>query len=123
MPKFLIPCADCARHVQSSDAECPFCGAALSSANTVPKASPPRGVSRAAAIAFGATLVVACSGGTDPTPGGDGGADSNTSSTSSTSSAYGGPPIDAGLDDDGSADASDGARASDSGQPESGGGS
>lgn len=120
----LIPCTDCARHVQSTDSACPFCGATLAKVAALPL--PPRGVSRAAAIAFGATLVVACSGGTGPAPDqGDGGTDGSTNtSSSSTSSAYGGPPIDSGPQDDGGTQAAYGAPATeDAGKTDSGGGS
>lgn len=124
----LIPCTDCARHVQATDAVCPFCGAALSNADATRMPLPPRGVSRAAALAFGATLVVACSGGTGGV--GDAGTtdDGSTNNTSSGSSAYGGPPIDSGTPkdsgptDDGGTSAAYGLPPTDSGV-DSGGGS
>ncbi len=70
----LIPCRGCSRHVRTSDAACPFCGAALSlQARTRPAPEVPRGhLSRAALFAIGAaaaaaaaTASVGCSGKTD----------------------------------------------------------
>jgi hypothetical protein len=70
----LRPCPSCARHVRVSEADCPFCGAALS--DEFRAAPRPRGpaarLSRAALFAFGSgTLAVAggCSSSSDtPVP-------------------------------------------------------
>jgi hypothetical protein len=55
----LVPCPECSRHVRVSEKECPFCGLPLDLAGT-PEPQLPRGrLSRAATLAFGATLVSA----------------------------------------------------------------
>jgi hypothetical protein len=55
----LVACTTCSRHVKSSDAACPFCGAPLLRA-----AAPPRELFRrmsaAAAVAAGVTALSAC---------------------------------------------------------------
>ena len=115
----LIPCPSCARHVRSSDAACPFCGAATVQA---PAPAVSRGrLSRAAFIAVsaaGALAATDCGGSTaSPEPASDAaapadGASSGSSSSGSSSSGsgssgsgmvqplYGGiiPPVDAGDD-------------------------
>lgn len=56
----LHPCPACQRHVFADACECPFCGAKLSPATCAKLPTPPpnyRGMSRAARIAVGASLV------------------------------------------------------------------
>jgi hypothetical protein len=68
----LVPCPECSRHVRASETECPFCALPLDLAGT-PEPELPRGrLSRAATLAFGATLVsatvlAACSSDSDGT--------------------------------------------------------
>jgi len=57
--KHLIPCPECNRHVRVSELECPFCALPLDLANTPPPQLPRSRLSRAATLAFGATLVSA----------------------------------------------------------------
>jgi hypothetical protein len=71
----LVPCPECSRHVRVSEKECPFCALPLDLAGT-PEPQLPRGrLSRAATLAFGATLVsasalAACSSDSDTGNGG-----------------------------------------------------
>lgn len=59
----LIPCAQCARHVRSSEPSCPFCGAEPPALERVrAPAAFARGSSRAAAFALRAALVAASAG-------------------------------------------------------------
>jgi hypothetical protein len=77
----LVPCPECSRHVRVSEKECPFCALPLDLAGT-PEPQLPRGrLSRAATLAFGATLVsasalAACSSDSDTGTGNGGGATS-----------------------------------------------
>jgi hypothetical protein len=57
--KHLVPCPECNRHVRVSELECPFCALPLDLANTPPPQLPRGRLSRAATLAFGATLVSA----------------------------------------------------------------
>lgn len=60
MSQQLQPCPACQRHVFADACDCPFCGAKLSPESCVRPASPPpdhRGMSRAARVAAGATLL------------------------------------------------------------------
>jgi hypothetical protein len=73
---------------------CPFCdGAALSA----PKVAPRRHVRRAVVLASAASVVVAC-GGDVATPSDGGSKDATNDAPVAFDAAYGGPPIDAGLD-------------------------
>src|SRR3954469_15392127 len=63
----LVPCPECSRHVRVSEPECPFCAQPLE-----PRLPGVR-LSRAATLAFGATLasaaaLAACSGTDAPVP-------------------------------------------------------
>jgi len=100
----LVPCPACQRHVESNEASCPFCEAALS--QTRPCAggcsSPPARLARAALVAAGAALLGA-----------------SCSSSQSTVVPYGVPPHvdggtdapqDAGTPPDGSPDTNDGSK-------------
>ena len=89
----LIPCPSCARHVRTSDASCPFCGAATVQA---PAPLVARGrLSRAALLAVGAAGALAaadCGGSTSsPEPASDASAadDASSGSTSSGSTSSG----------------------------------
>jgi hypothetical protein len=60
----LRPCDGCLRHVRGDDTRCPFCDAALSIA-PISVATLPR-LSRAAQVAFVATVIVGCREETKP---------------------------------------------------------
>ncbi len=82
----LAPCSACNRHGRISEGACPFCGAALSRVAAPPL--PNRRMSRAALVAFGATVatgMVATGCGSDDDGGGSGG-----SGTGATSGSGGG---------------------------------
>jgi len=69
----LVPCPECSRHVRVSEAECPFCALPLDLSGTPEPRLPGVRLSRAATLAFGATLasataLAACSGTGDPVP-------------------------------------------------------
>lgn len=73
----LIPCPECGRHVRNTEAACPFCALPLDLAHLPAPQLPTQRLSRAAQLAFTATLasataLAACSGttdgGTDPAP-------------------------------------------------------
>ena len=53
----LIPCPGCSRHVRRSEAECPFCSAALSLGQVTPPIMPRSRLGRAATFAFRASVV------------------------------------------------------------------
>ena len=57
--KHLVPCPECNRHVRASEPECPFCALPIDLPNTPPPQLPRGRLSRAATLAFGATLVSA----------------------------------------------------------------
>ncbi|HYJ10535.1 MAG TPA: hypothetical protein VEX18_16045, partial [Polyangiaceae bacterium] len=57
----LVPCPGCARHVRQSEAQCPFCNAALALDHLPPPVLPRGRMGRAATFAFGASLVGATS--------------------------------------------------------------
>lgn len=116
MYKPLVPCAGCSRHVLATESSCPFCHAALGPM-TVSAPAVPRGLSRAAALALGATLVVACAGGTGPAPGSDGGSSGSSGSSSGSSGSSG---TSGGPSDDGGPMALYGAPATDSGPDDAG---
>jgi hypothetical protein len=92
--KHLVPCPECSRHVRVSETECPFCASPLDLAGT-PEPQLPRGrLSRAATLAFGATLVsasalAACSSDSD-TGNGNGGATSSAGSAGKAGAASSG---------------------------------
>ncbi len=70
----LAPCTECNRHARATEGSCPFCGAALNTAEHVPM--PNRRMSRAAIVAFGASLAagfVATGCGSDDDDAGSGG--------------------------------------------------
>lgn len=70
----LVPCPECGRHVRVSESDCPFCALPLELAGTPEPRLPGARLSRAATLAFGATLasataLAACSdGGNAPAP-------------------------------------------------------
>src|SRR5690349_9880703 len=60
----LVACPGCSRHIRISETSCPFCGASVADAmaNALPRAIPAAGMSRAAMMAFAASLgAAACS--------------------------------------------------------------
>ncbi|MEO7035702.1 MAG: hypothetical protein ABI548_17360 [Polyangiaceae bacterium] len=57
--KHLVPCPECGRHVRVSETACPFCALPLDLAGTPEHRLPTSRLSRAATLAFGATLVSA----------------------------------------------------------------
>ncbi len=64
----LVPCPECNRHVRVTEAVCPFCALPLDLAGTPEPRLPRTRLSRAATLAFGATLasasaLAACEGG------------------------------------------------------------
>lgn len=88
----LACCPACSRHVLTTEVTCPFCKVALPDQERSALPAPPRGLSRAAAIAFGATLAVTgCNDSTGP--------DDNGSIVAE----YGASPVDSGSVDSGSA--------------------
>jgi hypothetical protein len=96
----LVACTQCLRHVRTSEGACPFCGAATSTLVGLP-ALPGR-MSRAAALAFGASLsALACSGSTAITPSSDAGQDVELAQP-----LYGAPAPDASFGDGSVRDAS-----------------
>jgi hypothetical protein len=67
----LVPCPECSRHVRVSELECPFCALPLELSGTPPPRLPGARLSRAATLAFGATIasatgLVACVGTSAP---------------------------------------------------------
>lgn len=99
MSKTLVPCPACERHVRVSEARCPFCEAALpeSIAQRAVPATTQR-LSRAATFVFGAAALVASGCGTPANPDGGGG-DDVVADMGGPMPLYGGPPVDAGVDD------------------------
>jgi hypothetical protein len=119
----LRPCAQCGRHVRDAERRCPFCAAALEPAAPAVGPIVPRGIGRAALLAFGA--LATAPGCTDPSPvggldaaseptdawvGGDAAsgppdaahrdAPIPPSDTGGGGNLYGGPPADAANGDD-----------------------
>jgi hypothetical protein len=114
----LAPCTSCSRHVKTTETSCPFCKADLGELKAAPLPFVKQRMTRAAAYALGASLVVAgCSGSTVSTgdggtsdgggPSGDGGGGRDGSSTDGPSDEgniqppygaplYGGLPVDGG---------------------------
>jgi hypothetical protein len=91
----LVPCPECSRHVRVSEKQCPFCALPLDLAGT-PAPQLPRGrLSRAATLAFGATLVsasalAACSSDSDTGTGSGGGATSTAGAAGAAGTATAG---------------------------------
>src|SRR5690349_16387146 len=122
----MAPCPSCSRHVRTNEPSCPFCKVVLpeSLADAVVPGTTPR-LSRAAAIAFTASLAVTGCGGTQaqlaPTDSGTKDGSSGSDATTDGPSDDGGylvhygappyglppPPIDAGEPDDAGDDATD----------------
>jgi hypothetical protein len=97
----LVPCPECSRHVRVSETECPFCAVPLDLAGT-PAPQLPRGrLSRAATLAFGATLVSAsalasCSSDSDTGTGtGNAGAPSTAGAAGAATAGAGGGTVGA----------------------------
>lgn len=105
----LVPCPECSRHVRVTEAACPFCSLPLDLADTPAPVMPGQRLSRAATLAFGATLAsataLAACGSTVPVYGApgpgpvagaageesSGGASGNAGSTASDGGATAGP--------------------------------
>lgn len=136
----LVPCPSCARHVRTSEAQCPFCAGSLESvADTPAPKMPNTRLGRAAQFAFGAAVatsmtVSACGDGegpNDPVDAAarqDSGAVSDSGASSDSGAAtdsgvandsgglvalYGAVPLDSGMPD--ASASSDGGAAPDSG--------
>lgn len=101
MSSKLAPCPSCSRHVKTSETACPFCQASLPAGAVVALPAPPARMSRAAAIAFTASLALAgCEGGTASV--GDGGAADEGGQSDGGKESDGGkdatsPPDDGGI--------------------------
>jgi hypothetical protein len=65
MVERLLPCAACARHVKSSDAACPFCGASMLGVAS-PATEPFRRMAAAAAVTAGVVALTGCSSSSSP---------------------------------------------------------
>jgi hypothetical protein len=102
MYKPLAPCPGCHRHVRAAEGACPFCGATLVVAHTVPSAT--TRLARGAMFVF-ASSIAACGASTEPEPvTADTGAaaDSRTDALldyGNIAPPYGIPPTDSGADD------------------------
>ena len=91
----LVPCPECGRHVRVSESECPFCALPLDLAGTQEPRLPATRLSRAATLAFGATLVsasalAACSSDSDTGTGNGGGATSTAGAAGAAGAAAAG---------------------------------
>ncbi|MEZ4225767.1 MAG: hypothetical protein R3B13_32745 [Polyangiaceae bacterium] len=86
----LVPCTECNRHARASDGACPFCGGELSPTPQIPL--PDRRMSRAAVVAFGATLATGmmATGCSSDDDGGGSGGSSGSGATGATGGASGG---------------------------------
>jgi uncharacterized membrane protein YgcG len=63
----LAPCPSCSRHVKATETSCPFCKSTLAARAVTSVPIVKHRMTRAAAYAFGASLVVAgCTTGTSP---------------------------------------------------------
>jgi hypothetical protein len=97
----LVPCPECSRHVRVSATECPFCALPLDLAATPEPRLPNVRLSRAATLAFGATLasataLAACGGATDapvPVYGAPAGGAAGMSAAGAAGTEGGGGPI------------------------------
>src|SRR5882724_11130153 len=91
----LVPCPECSRHVRVSETECPFCALPLDLASTPPPQLPRGRLSRAATLAFGATLVsataISACGGDAEQSGGPSDAGAAGVSIGGAVASYGGP--------------------------------
>ncbi|CAN5906098.1 hypothetical protein BH11MYX4_BH11MYX4_68820 [soil metagenome] len=106
----LAPCPSCSRHVKTTEESCPFCKTALAQQTVAAVPFVKRRMTRAAAYAFSASLVVAGCSGTTTTTGdggtgeggaGDGGTKDGPSDEGNIQPPYGAPaygavPVDAG---------------------------
>jgi len=114
----LSPCPSCSRHIRVDETTCPFCRSAIA-IEVAPRSMPTQRLGRAATFAFGAaiaTSAVGCGTATAPqdanVAAADGGADGSPVPLYGAPSidaghdayfggldaAYGGPPVDAGVD-------------------------
>jgi hypothetical protein len=97
----LVPCPECSRHVRVSEKECPFCALPLDLAGTPEPQLPRSRLSRAATLAFGATLVsasalAACSSDSDTGTGSGAGATSTAGNAGAAGSASAGASVGGG---------------------------
>jgi hypothetical protein len=94
----LLLCQVCARHVKTSESECPFCHAAVVAGPPPPRAEGRVSRATAAAIALSASVAItACGGDKTPSPAAD--ASSDVEPVPTAVPAYGAPaPFDAGTD-------------------------
>ena len=97
----LLPCPGCSRHVRASEATCPFCSSELpQKAVTSNGPSPGVRLGRAALFAFGTSLALsACA---TPVMNGDTGSTTDAAGpdTGGNMALYGGPPVEAGTQND-----------------------
>jgi len=97
----LAACTQCRRHIRADEGACPFCGAAANALLTLPGL--PGRMSRAAALAFGASLsALACGGSAALAPSSDAGQDVELAQP-----LYGAPAPDASAADASTPDATD----------------
>lgn len=108
----LVPCPECSRHVRVTETACPFCSLPLDLADAPSPVLPGQRLSRAATLAFGATLasataLAACGGDaviSDPVPfygapsagasaGGDGGSSGSGTAGAESSAGRGGEAV------------------------------
>lgn len=55
----LVPCPECGRHVRVTETVCPFCALSLDLSSSVPPVLPAQRLSRAATLAYRATIASA----------------------------------------------------------------
>ncbi len=97
----LQPCLACRRHVRATEASCPFCHAAVT--EVAPRPMPTQRLGRAATFAFGAAVTMSAAGcGQASTPGTDANVvvETDAGFRGLDGAAYGGPPIDAAMEQD-----------------------
>ncbi len=118
----MSPCPSCKRHVQTGEAQCPFCRTPLEPgalSNAVPSSTQRMG--RAATFVFATAIAASCSSGVDPADVSDGGGVDAVGTTDSAPTdavapdalgdertiapPYGVPPRDDGPDDNGNGSA------------------
>jgi hypothetical protein len=94
----LQPCTECARHIRSDEAACPFCGASMPAGFGESTRPVPTGpvLSRAAILFASATAVVACSSSSSTPPGSTDSGSAADSHVDGPVALYGPAPVDSG---------------------------